>query len=130
MNDYNITGDVNCADFIGGDKNITYGFGAEDVQRLIEKVMEMMGAGGVFLPDQRQPDVLQIEHNGETLRFRPGAARQLANQGEESSYLLSLTVDQEYQRWAAHCAIGRQNGCAPGNRRLADLIHRVHHPDR
>lgn len=100
MSDYNITGDVNCADFIGGDKHITYGFGAEDVQRLIEKVIEMMGAGGVFLRDQRQPDVLQIEHNGETLRFRPGAARQLANQGEESSYLLSLTVNQEYQRWA------------------------------
>ncbi|MBK8783450.1 MAG: NACHT domain-containing protein [Anaerolineales bacterium] len=100
MSDYNITGNVNCADFIGGDKHITYGFGAEDVERLIEKVIEMMGAGGVFLPDQRQPDVLQIEHNGETLRFHPGAARQLANQGEESSYLLSMTVDQEYQRWA------------------------------
>ena len=42
MNDYNITGDVSCADFIGGDKNITYGFGAEDVQHLIEKVIEMM----------------------------------------------------------------------------------------
>lgn len=98
MSDYNITGDVNCADFIGGDKNITYGFGAEDVQRLIEKVLEMIGAGGVFLPDQN--DSLKIEHNGETLRFHPGAARQLANQGEESSYLLSLTVNQEYQRWA------------------------------
>lgn len=100
MSDYNITGDVNCADFIGGDKNITYGFGAEDVQCLIEKVLEMMDAGGVFLPDQSQPNMLQIEHNGETLRFRPDAARQLANQGEEKSYLLSLTVDQEYQRWA------------------------------
>jgi formylglycine-generating enzyme required for sulfatase activity len=100
MTQYDIQGGVHCADFIGGDKNITYGFSAEDVERLIEKVLEMMGAGGVFLPDQRQPDVLQIEHNGETLRFRPGAARQLANQGQESSYLLSLTVDQEYQRWA------------------------------
>ena len=73
-----------------------------DVQRLIEKVVETMGASRVFLPDQRQPDVLQIEHNGETLRFRPGAVRQLANQDEESSYILSLTVDQEYQRWATH----------------------------
>ncbi|MFZ5880090.1 MAG: SUMF1/EgtB/PvdO family nonheme iron enzyme, partial [Chloroflexota bacterium] len=100
MTGYDIQGDLNCADFIGGDQNITYGFSAADVERLIEKVLAMMQAGGVFLPAPDQQDALQIEHNGETLRFHPGAARQLANQGQESAYLLSLTVDQEYQRWA------------------------------
>jgi formylglycine-generating enzyme required for sulfatase activity len=100
MSDYTISGDVNCADFIGGDKNVTYGFSPEDVECLIGKVLGFMDAGGVFLPDQSQPDVLQIEHNGEKLRFRPGAARRLTSQSMERAYLLALTVDQEYQRWA------------------------------
>ena len=100
MTEYNIEGGVHCAEFIGGDKNITYGFGPEDVERLIEKVLGFMQAGGVFLPAQDQPDVLQIEHGGERLVFRPGAARQLATQSRERAYLLALTIDQEYQRWA------------------------------
>ena len=102
MPEYDIKDGVHCADFIGGNKNITYGFGAEDVERLIEKVMEFMGMGGVLLPIQDQPDALQIEHNGEILRFRPGAARQLAAQSQERAYLLSLTVDRQYQHWATH----------------------------
>jgi formylglycine-generating enzyme required for sulfatase activity len=100
MTDYNINGGVQCADFIGGDKNITYGFTPEDVERLIEKVLTMMQAGGVFLPAPDQQDALQIEHNGEKLTFRAGAIRQLSSQGQMRSYLLALTVDQEYQRWA------------------------------
>src|SRR5690606_17496674 len=100
MSEYDFKGGVHCADFIGGNKNITYGFSPEDVERLIEKVMELMQAGGIFLPEQNQPDALKIEHNGEILRFQPGAARRLANQRHERSYLLSLTVNQEYQRWA------------------------------
>ncbi len=63
-------------------------------------MLGFLQAGEVFLPAQGQPDVLQIEHNGEQLRFRPGAARQLAMQSQERAYLLALTVDQEYQRWA------------------------------
>jgi len=63
------------------------------VERLIEKVLSLMEADGIFLPAQDQPDILQIEQNGEKLRYRPGAARQLANQGQENSYLLSLILD-------------------------------------
>lgn len=100
MTEYNITNGVHCADFIGGDKNIQYGFGPEDVERIIEKALGFMQAGEVMLPAQNQPDVLQIEHNGERLIFQPGAARQLANQNHERAYLLSLTIDQEYQHWA------------------------------
>jgi formylglycine-generating enzyme required for sulfatase activity len=100
MSEYDIEGGVHCADFIGGDKNITYGFGPKDVERLIDKVMELMSAGGIFLPPRDQPDALEIEHNGEKLRFCPGAARQLVGQNQERAYLLALTVDQEYQRWA------------------------------
>lgn len=100
MTEYNIEDGVHCADFIGGDKNITYGFGPEDVERLIEKVLALIQAGGVFMPVQGQNDVLQIECNNEKLTFHPGAARQLANQSQERAYLLSLTIDQEYQRWA------------------------------
>ena len=100
MTDYNIKGGVQCADFIGGDQNITYGFSPEDVERLIEKVLALMQAGGVFLPAPDQQDALQIEHNGQKLTFRPGAIHQLSNQSQERAYLLALTVDQEYQRWA------------------------------
>jgi formylglycine-generating enzyme required for sulfatase activity len=96
---YDIQNGVHCADFIGRDQ-ITYGFGPEDVEHLIEKVLGYLQAGEVFLPDPNQPDALQIVHEGETLTFRPGAARQLAGRQNERSYLLSLTVDQEYQRWA------------------------------
>jgi formylglycine-generating enzyme required for sulfatase activity/predicted nucleotidyltransferase len=100
MTDYNIKGGVQCADFIGGDKNITYGFTPEDVERLIEKVLAMMQAGGVFQPAPDQQDALQIEYNGEKLVFRQGAISQLSNQGQERAYLLALIVDQEIQRWA------------------------------
>jgi len=102
MTDYHIKGGVHCADFIGGDKHITYGFGKEDVEQLIEKVLSLMQAGGVFLPAPNQPEILQMEYDGEKLVFQPGAARQLANQNQERAYLLALTVDQEYQRWATH----------------------------
>ena len=32
--------------------------------------------------------------------FQPGAAHQLAGQRSQRAYLLALTIDQEYQRWA------------------------------
>lgn len=100
MPDYEIQNGVHCANFIGGDQNITYGFGVEDVERLIEKALGFMQAGEIFLPAQHDPEILQAEHNGEKLIFFPGAARQLANQSQERAYLLSLSIDQEYQRWA------------------------------
>lgn len=97
---FNIQGGVHCADFIGHDQHITYGFSAEEVERLIEKVLGFLGSGAVFLPAAGQPERLQIEHDGQRLVFQPGAAGQLAGQGSLAAYLLSLTVDQEYQRWA------------------------------
>jgi formylglycine-generating enzyme required for sulfatase activity len=100
MAEYNIQGGVHCADFIGGDQTIAYGFSPEDVERLIEKVLAFMHAGGIFLPAPNQPEFLQIEHEGTKLVFQPGAALQLSNQNMERAYLLALTVDQEYQRWA------------------------------
>jgi len=100
MTEYNIQGDIHCADFIGGDQDITYGFSPEDVEHLIEKVLAMIQAGGVFLPAPDQQDALQIEHDGEKLTFRAGAIHQLSSQGQMRAYLLALSVDQEYQRWA------------------------------
>ncbi len=100
---YNINGGVYCADFIGGDKHIvSYGFSAEDVERLIEKVLAFRRAGEVFLPVPDRPDALQVEHDGQKLVFQPGAARQLFGQGSERAYLLALSIDQEYQCWATH----------------------------
>jgi len=98
---YDIKDGLHCADFIAGDQNITYGFSAEDVERLIEKVLIFVQAGAIFLPvSADQPDTLQIEHEGQKLIFQPGAAHQLAGQRSQRAYLLALTIDQEYQRWA------------------------------
>ncbi len=95
-----ISGGVYCADFVGRDQTNHYGFSAEEVEHLIEKVLTFMQDGGVFLPAPHDPERLQIERDGEKLIFHPGAARQLAGQRNARAYLLSLTVDQEYQRWA------------------------------
>ena len=102
MTDYNFAGEVHCADFVGGDKNIQYGFTADDVEKLIEKVLGMMQAGGVFLPPADNPEALEIEVDGEKLVFAPGAVQQLASSRNERAYLLSLVVNQKYQHWATH----------------------------
>ena len=94
-------GNIQCADFVGRDQvKVSYGFSAAEVESLITKALTFLQSGAVFLPPQDQPEALQIEHDGEKLIFHPGAARQLAGQGSLRAYLLALTVDQEYQRWA------------------------------
>ena len=100
MTDYQFEGDIHCADFVAGDKNIKYGFDAKEVEQIIEKALGMMQAGGVFLPPKDNPEALGIEVDGEKLIFSPGAVQQLASSRNERAYLLSLTVNQEYQRWA------------------------------
>lgn len=102
MTEYNFDGDIHCADFVARDKNIQYGFSSEHVEQLIEKVLGMMQAGGVFLPPKANPEALGIEVDGEKLVFAPGAIQQLASSRNERSYLLSLTVNQKYQHWATH----------------------------
>lgn len=50
-----IAGDVHCADFVGRDRvSITYGYGPEDVERLVEKVLAFLRAGAVFAPPDLQ----------------------------------------------------------------------------
>ena len=98
---YEIDGGVHCADFVGRDQVNHYGFSAEDVERLIEKVLAFARAGAIFQPVPDQQESLFAENNGERLVFQPGAARQLSGMGNERAYLLALSVDQEYQRWAS-----------------------------
>ncbi len=100
MTDYQFEDEVHCADFIGRDKNIKYGFDAQEVEQLIEKVLGFMQLGGAFLPPKTNPEALAIEVDGETLTFSPGSAQHLASSQNERAYLLSLTINQEYQRWA------------------------------
>ena len=56
-----VAGDVNCADFIGRDQNITYGYSPEDVERLIAKVLAFLQAGAAFIPED---NTLRAEING------------------------------------------------------------------
>ena len=88
------------ADFVAGDKHITYGFSAAEVEGLIEKVLAFLRDGAAFLPTGRQGELLRAELNGETLTFHAGAVNQLAARRGERAYLLALTVRQEYQVWA------------------------------
>jgi formylglycine-generating enzyme required for sulfatase activity len=103
MTDRTIQGDVNCADFIGGDKHVTnYGFSAEDVERLIEKALWFIESGARFQPAPENRELLQAEHEGQKLVFQPGAVRRLETQGMERAYLLSLSVNRVYQQWASY----------------------------
>ncbi len=94
-------GGVTCADFIGRDQhNIRYGFEPQDVEHIIDHVLELLRVGGVFLPANDHLEALRIEHDSQSLTIQPGAVRQLSSMGSERAYLLSLTIDQEFQRWA------------------------------
>jgi formylglycine-generating enzyme required for sulfatase activity len=96
-----VAGDLACADFVGRDQvTITYGYTAADLERLIEKVLTFLQNGAAFTPYGTRGDALQAEANGETLIFRPGAVQQLAGRRNQQAYLLSLTVQREYQIWA------------------------------
>jgi formylglycine-generating enzyme required for sulfatase activity len=98
-----IDGDVNCADFVGRDKIINYGYKAEDVERLIVKVLSFLQAGATFLPPDAgsaRDSGLQAELDGERLFFYPGAVGRLSSSRSERAYLLALTVHRDYQVWA------------------------------
>ena len=99
---YNIENGVHCADFIGRDQIIhRYGYSAEDVERLIERVLSFVRQGAVFqhLPDRQ--DALVSEHDGQRLVFSPGAASRLMEMHNERMYLLALILDLEYRFWAS-----------------------------
>ena len=96
-----IDGGVHCADFVGRDQNISYGFSAEDVERLISRVLQFVQDGAVFTPVAGQGESFTAEVDGQRLTFQPGAAQRLGGMGNLRAYLLSLLVDREYLRWAA-----------------------------
>ncbi len=94
---------LNCADFVGRDKTtITYNYAPAHLEKLIQKVLEFLEAGAVFLPTGPQRDAYRAELNGEALTFQPGAVQQLISgrRRTERSYLLGLTLEQRYSRWA------------------------------
>jgi len=98
-----VKGGVNCADFIGRDQHNQYGFSAEDVAALIERVLTFLDAGATFIPERTADGWgtrLEAEINGERLIFHPGAVGQLSQSRDLQSYLLSLTVHRDYQIWA------------------------------
>jgi len=90
---------VTCADLIGRDKKITYGFTAKEVEKLIVKVLEFLKGGAIFASSENS-ESLHAELNGETLTFREGAIQKLATRRNERSYLLSLITKRDYQMWA------------------------------
>lgn len=97
---YEIDGGVYCADFIGRDQHNTYGFSAEDVEKIIQKMLDFLSAGAEILP--RGDGSLATEWNGQSLVFHPRAAQLLASQRNERAYLLSLTLHKDYLQWATN----------------------------
>lgn len=98
--------DVTCADFVGRDQtHITFGYTAEHLERLIEKVLQILKQGALFSPRGLSPgrdSAIEAEWGGETLRFASGAVALLFRSRDERSYLVSLLLHQEYQVWASH----------------------------
>jgi len=97
-----ISGSVYCADFIGRDQVNHYGFSADEVTALIERVLSFLDGGATFLPQESAGwgDRLEAEVNGEKLVFHPGAVQQLSQRRDLRSYLLSVSVHRDYQVWA------------------------------
>lgn len=80
-----IHGDVTTDMFIGRDQHNHYGYSAEDVERLIEKVMSFLQAGASFVPC---PDGgIEVEHNGERLQIAPDAGQRPERRHDEHAYL-------------------------------------------
>jgi formylglycine-generating enzyme required for sulfatase activity len=98
-----IEGGVHCADFIGRDQVNHYGFSAEDVTALIERVLAFLDAGANFLRERTAEgwgERLVAELQGEKIVFHPGAVQQLGQRRDLRAYLLALTVHRDYQVWA------------------------------
>ena len=97
---YEINGGVHCADFVGRDQVNHYGFSAEDVEKIIQKMLELVKAGATLAP--AQDGSLKIEADGQSLTFQPRAAHILSGQRNEHAYLLSLTLKKDYLEWATN----------------------------
>lgn len=93
-------GDISvAADFVGRDKVIHYHYSPAGLEKLIEKLLEFLEAGAVFVP---QRGGYRAEISGDSLSFRPDALRRLTSGRlrSEQTHLIDLTVTQRYSRWA------------------------------
>jgi len=95
-----IHGDVTAATFIGHDQHNHYGYSAEQVERLIEKVLAFVQAGACFAPQLDQS--LEAELDGERLVIAPDAASRLEKLRSPRAYLLGLMIHPLFQPWGAH----------------------------
>ncbi len=95
-----VAGSIHCAEFVGGNKRITYGFTAKAVAHIVEKLIPLIARGGALLPADESGRALRIEYDGESLTFAPGAAQLLEKQHSRRSHLLALTLHQDYRAWA------------------------------
>ena len=89
---------VTAATFVGRDQENHYGYSAEDVERLIDKVLTFVRAGACFVP--RADQQLEAELDGEKIIFAADAPIRLEKTGFTRHYLLGLTIRGEYRRWA------------------------------
>lgn len=96
-------GDISvAADFVGRDKVVNYNYTPAGLDKLIEKLLEFLEAGAVFVPYGARPGGHRAELDGESLTFHPDALRRLTSGRlrSEQTHLINLTVAQRYGRWA------------------------------
>ncbi len=93
-----VGGNVTAATFIGRDQHIHYGYSAEDVERMIEKVLDFLRAGACFTPDGERK--IRAVWQGEELIFAEDAAQHLERRRSERAYLLGVTLHHWYRPWA------------------------------
>lgn len=99
-NGAHVDGNVTAATFIGRDQiNHQYGYSAEDVALLIEKVLAFLRGGACFVPDGQR---LRAVWQGEELIIEQDATSRLERLGYERAYLLGVTLHHWYRPWATY----------------------------
>jgi|GEM_PF-847463 len=78
---------------------IVFGYSANDVEKLIEKVLTFARAGAVFEAASNQ-QFLRAELGHETLVLPASAPQTLSAHRDERQYLLSLLLHHDYRPWA------------------------------
>lgn len=96
--DISIAGGVHCAEFIAGDKHITYNFGMIDIDSIVVKILEALSAGATLTCDRDGSHSATWAEK--SLVFHPKASQTLiTSMRNRRAYLLGLILVNEHLIW-------------------------------
>ncbi len=105
-------GTIHAADFVAGGKSVTYGFTAQEVERLLDKILDALCDMNATVRRERDADtrawVNVLEGNGQQVRVMPQELLALSAVGRgmsdplrrETTFLTRFVFDEKYTRWA------------------------------